>query len=220
MVMQMPRPRIVKETRRPVEEREPPRESTLKPHEWLSEESLTTYNEVVDSGGIFDIYLSSVAERKIKAHAVNEAPNRLEVMGFMLGEVRRWKGRTYSLVRDIVTTHLKSSSSKVRFDPEAFPNLFHGLDDSGFDYILVGWYHSHPGHTCFLSRTDLETQRSIFDQPFHSALVIDPITRDIKTFKLSETGYEEVAFAVYEPEAGSKGKTTRTRKLKVKPSSV
>jgi len=215
--MQMPRPRIVKETRRPVEEREPPRASTLKPHEWLSDESLTAYNEVVDSGGVFDIYMSSVAERKIKAHAVNEAPNRLEVMGFMLGEVHRWKGRTYSLVRDIVTTHLKSSSSKVRFDPEAFPNLFHGLDDSGFDYILVGWYHSHPGHTCFLSRTDLETQRSIFDQPYHSALVIDPIIRDIKTFKLSETGYEEVAFAVYEPEVGSKAKATRTRKLKVKP---
>ncbi len=216
----MPRPRIVKETRRPVEEKDPPSAPLLKPHEWLSEDSLSAYNEVADSGGIFDIYMSSVAERKVRAHAVNEAPNRLEVMGFMLGEVRRWKGRTYSLVRDIVTTQLKSSSSKVRFDPEAFPSLFHGLDDSGFDYILVGWYHSHPGHTCFLSRTDLETQRSFFDQPYHSALVIDPINRDVKAFKLSASGYEEVAFAVYEPEASATAKAKRSRRLKVKSDSA
>jgi proteasome lid subunit RPN8/RPN11 len=215
--MLMPRPRIVKETRRPVEEMEPPRASTLTPHEWLSAESLTAYNEVADSEEVFDVYLSSVAERKIKAHAVKEAPKRLEVMGFMLGEVREWKGRTYSMVRDVVTTHLKSSSSKVRFDPVAFPELFHDLDDSGFDYVLVGWYHSHPGHTCFLSRTDLETQRSMFDQPYHSALVIDPINRDIKTFKLSETAYDEVSFAIYEPGEGTKAKAKRSRKLRVNP---
>lgn len=215
--MQMPRPRIVKETRREVEDVEPPEASTLKPHEWLSDESLKSYNEVLESGGVFDIYLSSVAGHKIKAHAVSEATNRLEVMGFMLGEVRRWKGRTYSLIRDIVTTHLKSSSSKVRFDPEAFPSLFHGLDDSGFDYILVGWYHSHPGHTCFLSRTDLETQRSIFNEPYHSALVIDPITQDIKVFKLLETGYKEASFAIYEPGSGQALKSRRSRKLKIRP---
>jgi len=67
-----------------------------------------------------------------------------------------------------VTTKLTSSSSKVKFNPDAFPNLFPSTDDSGFDYILVGWYHSHPGHTCFLSRTDLDTQRTMFDQPYHT----------------------------------------------------
>src|SRR4030066_191774 len=134
-------------------------------------------------------------------------------MGFMLGEVREWKGRTYSLVRDIVPTHLKSSSSKVRVRPMAFPELFHDLDDSGFDYILVGWYHSHPGHTCFLSRTDLETQRTMFSQEYHCAVVIDPLNRDIKAFQLEGEGYCEVPFAVL---GQGVQRVRKTRKLKAK----
>lgn len=214
----MARPKIVKETRRPIEEREPPPASFLNPHEWLSEESAAVFNEVLESRRPFDVYLSASAEEKIRNHAVKEAPKRLEVMGFLLGEVDTWQGKTYSVVKDVGTTELKSTSSKVRFDPEAFPKLFHDLDSSGFDYILVGWYHSHPGHTCFLSRTDLETQRTMFDQPYHVALVIDPIKRDIKTFRLVPGGYEETSFAVFSTDARpAKVKQVRTRRLKVRP---
>lgn len=211
----MPRPKIVRETRREPEEREPPKEGTLWPHPWLSEESAGMYAEALESG-IFPVYLSEEAESKIRGHALKEAPRRLEVLGFLLGEVSTWKGSSYINCRDVVTTKLRSSPSKVRFNPEAFPSLFLQLDDSGFDYILVGWYHSHPGHTCFLSRTDLDTQRSMFDQPFHTALVIDPVNEEVKAFRLTgaEAEYEEVPFALYR-RAEAVRKKARTRKLKV-----
>lgn len=212
----MARPRIVRETRRPIEEKEPPEQSALSPHEWLSGDSVALYADVTESGKPFDVYLSAAAEKKIRQHAEKEAPRRLEVLGFLLGEVREWKGNRYAVVRDIVTTELKSSSSKVRFDPEGFPKLFSNLDDSGFDYVLVGWYHSHPGHTCFLSRTDLETQRRMFDQPYHIAIVIDPINEDVKAFRLLGNGYGEVAFAIFEGEANGRAKKPITRKLKIK----
>lgn len=210
----MARPKIVGETKRPLAEKAPPSVNCRRPHPWFSEDQ-----QGVRSGGKYDVFLSTLGEEKARLHAVSEAPRRLEVMGFLLGEACTWKGRTYSVVRDVVTTELRSSSSKVRFDPKAFPKLFHGLDDSGFDYILIGWYHSHPGHTCFLSGTDLETQRSMFNQPYHVALVIDPVNRDIKTFRLCEGGYEETAFALFDPEPGeaAPAKRTRTRKLKVTP---
>ncbi len=214
----MARPRIVKETKRPIAEKEPPPRSGLRPHTWLSEESLAIYNSRLISGKPFDMYLSAIAEEKIRAHAIRQAPRRLEVMGFLLGEVNSWKGQTYSVVRDIGTTELKSSPSKVRFDPEAFPKLFHDLDDSGFDYILVGWYHSHPGHTCFLSRIDLETQRNVFNQPYHTAFVIDPINEQVKSFRLAEDGYDESAFAIFSHElrTAPRPRNGRTRRLKVK----
>jgi proteasome lid subunit RPN8/RPN11 len=213
--MQVARPRIVRETRRPIEEKEPPERDSLSPHDWLSGDSVALYAEVSQSGKTFDVYLSAKAKEKIRLQAEKEAPRRLEVMGFLLGEVRDWRDHIYVVVRDIVTTELKSSSSKVRFDPEGFPKLFSNLDDSGFDYVLVGWYHSHPGHTCFLSRTDLETQRRMFDQPYHTAIVIDPINQDIKAFRLSGNGYDEVAFAIFEGAANGRPKKPRTRKLKV-----
>ncbi len=216
----MPRPRIVKETKRAVEERAPPAVSSLEPHPWLSQESLTEFKRRLRSGRPFDAYLSATAAYKIKTHAEKEAQSRLEVMGFMLGEASTWRGMTYCVVMDIATTRLKSSSSKVRFDPEAFPKLFHGLDEMGFDYVLAGWYHSHPGHTCFLSQTDLETQRMMFDQEYHIALVIDPVNTEIKVFKLSEGGYDEVPFAVFFSASGKgrpDGRPPRTRKLKIAP---
>lgn len=213
----MPRPRIVKETRRAIEERKPPMASLLKPHEWFSEESRSAYCSILESGEPFSLYISDGAALKISSQAEKDAPRRLEVMGFLLGEVSSWKGSVYAVVRDVGTTSLKSSSSKVRFDPEALPRLFHELDTSGFDYILVGWYHSHPGHTCFLSRTDLETQRMMFNESFHVALVIDPVNKDIKVFRLAGIGYEEVPFALFAGESTASKKKSRRRKLKVSP---
>jgi 26S proteasome regulatory subunit N11 len=211
----MPRPKIVKETRREAEEKEPPSRAAILPHDWLSEESAELYRRAVGQEEPFDLYLSWLSKEKIMDHALKEAPKRLEVMGFLLGEVYKWKGRPYALVRDVVTTNLKSSSAKVRFDPAAFPRLFSKLDGSGFDYILVGWYHSHPGHTCFLSGTDLETQRAMFSQEYHSAVVIDPLNKDIKAFKLDGVGYREVPFAVLGQGVHN---VKRTRKLKTGPS--
>ena len=215
----MPRPKIVRETRHEPQEREPPARSKLRPHPWCSEESIELFGAALGGEPPFPIYVSDIAEAKIREHAVKEAPRRLEVLGFLLGEVSTWKHSIYVTCRDVVTTRLRSTSSKVKFNPDAFPNLFLQLDDSGFDYILVGWYHSHPGHTCFLSRTDLETQRSMFDQPYHTALVIDPVNQDIKAFRLSSgaPGYEEIPFALYPTEPPASGR--RTRRLKVKPDS-
>lgn len=215
--MQTAKPKIVKEMKPDIVEREPPALSILKPHPWLSDEALQDYRKTARLGGVFDVYISSSAEQEIRHHAQREAVKRLEVLGFLLGQVFSWKGRKYTLVRGTGTTELKSTSSKVRFDPVAYPRLFHSLDDSGFDYIIVGWYHSHPGHTCFISRIDLETQRSIFNEPYHVALVIDPLNREIKTYRLKGVDCAETRFAVYQGNRyADTASKKRTRKLKVK----
>lgn len=210
----MARPKVVRETRRSPEERPPPASGSLRPHGWLSQDSAAVFAQTLSSGRPFPLYISSHAEALMRSHAQKDAPRRLEVMGFMLGEVASWEGAVYSTVRDAVSTDLKSSPSKVRFDRDAFPKLFGDLDGSGFDYIIVGWYHSHPGHTCFLSRTDLETQRAMFDQPYHTALVIDPLNEDVKAFRLSGQGYEEVPFAVTDTISPARRVGGRTRRLR------
>lgn len=40
--------------------------------------------------------------------------------------------------------------------------------------VAVGWYHSHPGHGIFLSGQDMTIVRSIYNLPWHIALVVDP----------------------------------------------
>ena len=191
----MTRPRVVAEARKEPVRRPPP--TSEEPHEWLSPESLEMHRRVSSADGRFDIYLSRLAEGKIRRQATMSAPESLEVMGLLLGEVCDWDGHPYVVIRDACTTDLKNTPSKVRFDADALPKLFRDLDGLGFDYVVVGWYHSHPGHTCFLSRTDLDTQRAIFDQPFHCALVLDPVNTEIKVFRLSGSGYVEVPFGMF-----------------------
>ncbi|MDH3365049.1 MAG: Mov34/MPN/PAD-1 family protein [Thermoplasmata archaeon] len=190
----MGRPRIVGEIRKPVLELMPP--SATRPHAWLSPDAAKRYKATCATRETFDVYLSSLAENKILEQSMNAAPKMLEVMGLLLGEVRSWKGEIYTIVRDVGTTDLKNSPAKVKFDPEALPRLFADLDRADFDYVVVGWYHSHPGHTCFLSRTDMRTQKAMFSQSFHCAIVIDPLNREIEAFKLRGDGYIGVPFTI------------------------
>lgn len=213
----MARPKIVRETKRSIPEIEPPGARRLKPHPWSSASEKDSFADAAKSSTPFDVYLSSETEKKIREHAERYAVGRLEVMGFLLGEVRSWKGKIYTIVRGAATTELRSSPSNVRFAPDAYPKLFHQLDDSGFDYIIVGWYHSHPGHTCFMSRTDVETQRASFREPFHVALVIDSITHEIRTFRLAGNVCVETSLAIYSVQPPKTAEAKRRRKLKMKP---
>lgn len=43
------------------------------------------------------------------------------------------------------------------------------------DRVIVGWFHSHPGLGVFMSATDAATQRAFYNQPWHLALVVDPL---------------------------------------------
>jgi proteasome lid subunit RPN8/RPN11 len=207
-------PKIIESSERAVQEKAPPENGRIGPHKWLSKSSLERYSESEQAG--FDLYLSKLAEEKLRNHALSRLSPRMEVMGLLLGTLYRHQGREYVLARDIVTTDLDASLVSVRFDRSGFEKLFDSLDDSGFDYIIVGWYHSHPGHGCFLSKTDVDTQVSMFDRPFHSALVIDPVNMEIETFKVIDGRSLHRPFAIYWDEFQNPyyGESVRKRQLK------
>lgn len=187
--------KIVGSSERIVVEKAPPEKEYIKPHKWLSKTSLKKYLESETKG--FDLYLSKLAEEKIRNHAMSRLEPRIEIMGLLLGTIYKHGGREYVLARDVVTTDLDASLISVRFDRQGFEKLFESVDESGFDYIIVGWYHSHPGHGCFLSQTDIDTQVSMFNRPFHSALVIDPVNMEIETFMVENGRSYHRPFAVY-----------------------
>jgi len=121
----------------------------------------------------------------------------LEVMGFMIGDVFSYKGREYAIVRDVVTTDLESTEISVKFRSDAFEKLFEQLDKIDYDYVLVGWYHSHPGHGCYLSSKDVDTQKRMFNKPYQCAVVVDPLHKEVKAYKLKDKHYDEVSYGVY-----------------------
>lgn len=146
---------------------------------------------------LFEIYITKTSMDKVEKHCKAYAQKMLEVMGFLIGDIYRWKNHEFVLVKDVISTDLEATNISVRFQREGFNGLFEKMDDLNYDYIIVGWYHSHPGLGCFLSSKDIETQRRIFNSPFHTALVVDPVKQETKAYKLKGKGYVERDFAVY-----------------------
>ncbi len=188
------KPSIVGANEAKIEARAPPAKDLRAAHRWLNARSRLAYDTAEYK---LDLYVSKLAEEKIRNHASSVAEQRLEVMGFLLGNVYEHDGTTFSVVRDVATTDLDATSVRVRFQPDGMEKLFESIDDCGFSYLVVGWYHSHPGHGCFLSSTDVDTQRAMFNKPYHSAIVIDPLRREIEAFRIENGIAVPRLFAVY-----------------------
>ncbi|MFH0922486.1 MAG: Mov34/MPN/PAD-1 family protein [Candidatus Micrarchaeota archaeon] len=149
----------------------------------------------------FKVYLHASAFDKAREHFAKAFETGIEAMGLLVGEYYSNDGG-FLLVSDYVTADNQATSVSVRFEESAFSAIAGELlarIDSSF---VVGWAHSHPGYGCHLSSTDLDTQKTYFNEEYHVALVIDPSTNDAKVFKLDGDDYKEVSFAVVRKKNG------------------
>jgi proteasome lid subunit RPN8/RPN11 len=196
-----------------IRELPPPPAERTKAHKWLTEKCQADFHKRAKMG--YELYISKVAEEKIRNHALLHVPQRKEVMGLLLGGIYSHEGMVYSLVRDVVTTDLDATDVSVRFDREGFEKLFASLEEVGFRYVIVGWYHSHPSYHCFMSGTDVATQRNMFGQRAHSAIVIDPVNREIDAFYLDNGKIHSRPFSVFWDEFQNPyyGTTVRMRQV-------
>lgn len=148
---------------------------------------------------MFEAYVDEKAMEKAFGHAKSASQQRKESMGLLAGELREWHGSRYVFVSDYLTAGNSATSVSVSFSEEAFPQLARQINDARKkNKIIVGWSHSHPSYGCFLSTTDLQTQRKYFSAEFNIAMVIDPVRKEKKVFKLAggKHGYRESSFAV------------------------
>ena len=175
------RPKIVAERKRRAREMKPPHDFII--HEWGK-----------PYAGI-EVYISQRAFDLMMKQSALFAKRHLEALGYLVGDYCRWKNKEYTIVEDAVTSDLETTSVSVHF--QAFEKAFDKLDRIDFDYVIVGWYHSHPGHGCFMSQTDISTQKRMFNKSFHIAVVIDPINKEFKVYKMNGNVAEEKVFAVY-----------------------
>jgi len=145
-----------------------------------------------------------------------------EVFGYLVGELFLWKGQNYIIINNYLYKEESSSGNeynvkeqgetgvavddrdiedKISFNFMEYAGEFDNLKKKANKESLLrlGWFHSHPDFGCFLSSTDLATQREIFSESYHVALVVDPIRDYYKFFTLdnnSNKGYKELNYAI------------------------
>ena len=143
-----------------------------------------------------DIFISEAAVSDMISHADKGASENAEVMGLLAGHVHRDDKGIYAIAERTVTSRLLSDAVSVRFDHSDMRALFDALDGLNFDYVIVGWYHSHLGIGCFMSETDVATHESSFGDDTGFAVVIDPIREELKVFKNSKDGLKEASVII------------------------
>lgn len=140
----------------------------------------------------YEAYISHEAFEKAREHFKRHEQRGLEALGLLLGKAYKWQGREYVIVEEYATAENDATAVSVRFTEEAFEKLAGQLGER----TVVGWAHSHPGYGCFLSSTDLRTQKAFFNERYHIALVCDPKTDECKAFKLDGEDYRPAPYAV------------------------
>ena len=133
---------------------------------------------------LHDDVVSSMAKRSMAG-----ALRRREDMGLLLGELAMDpEGMGYTVAMDLLTGPLEASPVSVKFKLEGLIQVARGLDDLDYDYVIVGWYHTHLDLGCFLSEKDLRTQRGGFPHPHQVAVVVDPMRDEAAAFANGSEG--------------------------------
>lgn len=131
------------------------------------------------------MFAEKAVAREVEAHLKGAAGRGREAMGLLLGD-RFGDGRegVFSVALSSVTAPLEATSSHVRFDAARFEALAAALERQPYDFVIVGWYHSHLDLGCFMSSTDLETQRRYFAAPHQVSWVLDPVREESEGFRI------------------------------------
>jgi proteasome lid subunit RPN8/RPN11 len=122
----------------------------------------------------FPIFLHQRVNQMITRHAREN--NQTEVGGLLLGDVARDANDQLFVV---ITNALRAefaiqTRGHLTFTQETWRKLHQAHERQFPNKTIVGWYHTHPGWTIFLSEADLFIHRNFFKQPWQIALVLDP----------------------------------------------
>lgn len=136
---------------------------------------------------------------KITDHAIRGGDK--EICGYMTGFAR--DGTFYVL--DAIELPIIGTDSRVEVAGQMGDKahiytgeMMDALEKVGRSQRLVGWYHSHPGFGCYLSKIDINTQR-LLQRSYRTffALVVDPYRT------LSDKKNEIGCFMCYQSESSS-----------------
>lgn len=129
-----------------------------------------------------------------------------EIFGYLIGNILDWKGQIYVVIEEILfilgAVHSdKFSTSQIEGTAGKYERRFQKLKKKreNDNLRIVGWWHSHPGFSCFLSHTDLKTQEYFFPESYQVALVVDPHKDELEFFTLdknSKNGYKPISYAI------------------------
>ncbi|MEX2237223.1 MAG: Mov34/MPN/PAD-1 family protein [Dehalococcoidia bacterium] len=128
------------------------------------------------------IYIATSALARIKAHSAETLT--YEVGGLLLGEGGSDEaGRPTAVVNHVLPVRSSDSSgTHFSFGGQGLKDAYDQIDEHFPDAKIVGWYHSHPRMSVFMSGTDLNSHGSLWRKAWQIAIVVEPASDQIGFF--------------------------------------
>src|SRR4051812_25228774 len=102
-----------------------------------------------------------------------------EIGGVLVGEVKKDDAGPYLMIETTVDAlHADEKGAELTFTHDTWDHINKEMDTKHKGKKVVGWYHTHPGFSVFLSDRDQFIQKSFFNLPFQVAFVYDPKSKE------------------------------------------
>lgn len=115
-----------------------------------------------------------------------------EIGGFLMGRYAKTSsGRYHVMIESFVPIKSEMDNPMhLEFSVRSLTIELGAAQDRYPDLVVVGWFHTHPGHGLFLSKPDLQIQRGFFDEKFQFAMEVDTLTpnQDLACFTHRQDG--------------------------------
>jgi proteasome lid subunit RPN8/RPN11 len=122
----------------------------------------------------------SIFEKIMKQ--VNEGPDK-RVIGVLIGKMNK----DSLVIEDIASGEIKRNGSTISLTPNAIAKIADKILKGEIKGNIVGWYHTHPGYSVFMSKIDEKTQNVLSQfYPEAVALVLDPTSKEYMFYALND----------------------------------
>jgi proteasome lid subunit RPN8/RPN11/LysM repeat protein len=166
-------------------------------------DSVFTGGDSKDEG--IGIHIRQATLRKVEDYLSGDKSN--ELGGVLVGDLcETASGERFVRIDNmIVAMHSSSSLSRLTFTHDTWSYINKVLDEEHQGKKILGWFHSHPGHTVFLSGHDMFIQENFFNLPYMVAYVFDPTIRDRGFFKWKDNEvFKANGFHIYDNDGGDR----------------
>lgn len=129
------------------------------------------------------IFMTQQVYLDVNAHAHSDV--RREVGGLLVGQVRQTPEDDLYVVVEahLPARHVNHGPVHLTFTSETLLDALARLEETFPESEIVGWYHSHPGMSLFLSSMDTWLHTHFFPKAWHVALVLEPQTNQAGFFR-------------------------------------
>jgi proteasome lid subunit RPN8/RPN11 len=133
------------------------------------------YRKIGEGDEKFKIFISELTLEDIKAYLSSDK-NR-ELGGVILGDVYFDDNNDKFVIINefVIARFTEASETKLTFTHKSWEDINNKIDKEYPGKKILGWFHSHPGHTVFLSSYDKFIHENFFSQDFMPAYVYDPV---------------------------------------------